>query len=80
MAIVLSAYNYKLCYCLVHLKNDADCMSRLDFDSESYEKHSVIENDVFLAELIHAQVAAKVALYTNRDSMRSKVIIYINYG
>ena len=50
-------------------------MSRLDFDSESYEKHSVIENDVFLTELIHAPVAAKVAFYTNRDSVLSKLSV-----
>ena len=56
-------------------------MSKLHFDNESYEKHSAIENHVFLTELIHAPVTAKeVAIYTNRDSMLSKVINYINHG
>ena len=78
-AIILSAYSYKLCYRLGNENNNADCMSRLHFDNESYEKHSVIENNVFLTELIHAPVTAKeVALYTKCDSMLSKVISYIN--
>ena len=77
-AIILSAYNYKLCYCSGN-ENNADCMSRLHFDNESYEKYSVIENNVFLTELIHATVTAKeVALYTKCDSVLSKVISYIN--
>ena len=40
-----------------------------------------MDNHLFLTELIHAPVTAKeVALYTNRDSMLSNVINYINYG
>ena len=34
-------------------------MSRLYFDNESYEKHSVIDNHAFMTELIHAPVTAK---------------------
>ena len=79
--IMLSAYNYKLCYCSGNENNNADCTSKLHFDNKSYEKYSVIENHVFLTERIHAPVTAKeVALYTNRDSMLSKVINCINYG
>ena len=56
-------------------------MSRVHFDTESYEKHSVIDNHVFLTEALHAPVTAKeVALYTNRDSASSNVTNYINYG
>ena len=56
-------------------------MSRLHFDHKSHEKHSSIENHVFLTELIHAPVTAKeVAMYTNRDSMLPKVTNYINHG
>ena len=67
-AIILSAYDYKLCYRSGTENNNADCMSRLHFDNESYEKHSAIENHVFLTELIHTPMTAKeVALYTNRD-------------
>ena len=80
-AIMLSAYNYKLCYCSGNENNNADCTSKLHFDNESYEKHSVIENHVFLTKHIHAPVTAKeVALYTNHDSMLSKVTNCINYG
>ena len=55
-------------------------MSRLHFDKEFKEKHSVEDNRVFMTELMHAPVTAKeVALYTNRDPKLSKVISYINH-
>ena len=80
-AIILSAYDYKLCYRSGNENNNLDSMSRLHFHNEPYEKHSVIDNHVFLTELIHAPVTAKeVALYTNCYPILSKVINYINYG
>ena len=57
-AIILSAYNYKLCYHPDNENNNADCM-RLHFNNEPYEKYSVKDNHVFLTELIHAPVTAK---------------------
>ena len=80
-AIILSAYDYKLCYRSGNENNNADCMSRLHFDKEFKGKHSVVDNHVFMTELIHASVTVKeVALYTNRDPKLSKVISYINRG
>ena len=74
-ATILSAYNHKLCYRSGNENNNADCMIRLQFDNESYEKHLVIDNHVFLTELIHAPVTAKeVALYTNCGSILSKIL------
>ena len=80
-AIILSVYNYKLCYSSGNENSNADCMSRLYFNDESNEKYSVIENHVFLTELIHAPVTTKeVALYTNYDPILSIVFNCINYG
>lgn len=31
-SIILSSYNYELCYCLGNENNNADCMSRLHFN------------------------------------------------
>ena len=36
--IILSAYNYKLCYRSCNESNNPDCMSRLHFNNEPYEK------------------------------------------
>lgn len=55
-------------------------MSRLHFNNESYEEHSVTDNHLFLIKLIHASVTTKVASYTNRDLILSKVINFVNYG
>ena len=80
-SIILSAYDYKLCYHLDNENNNANCISRLHFNNESYEKHPVIDNHLFVIRLIHAPVTAKeVALYTNPEPILSKVINYINYG
>ena len=79
-SIILSSYNYELCYCLGNENNNADCMSRLHFNNESYEEHSVTDNHLFLIKLIHASVTTKVASYTNRDLILSKVINFVNYG
>ena len=38
-AIILSAYNYKLCYCSGHESNNADRLSGLHFDNKSYIKN-----------------------------------------
>ena len=38
-AIILSAYDYKLCYHPGNENNNADCM-RLHFNNEPYEKHN----------------------------------------
>ena len=77
-AIISSTYNFRLCYCLGNENSNADCMNRLHFNNESSEKHSIIDNHVFLTELIHAPVTAKQVAF-NCDQVLSKVIDYINY-
>ena len=79
--IILSAYDFKLCYQSGNQNNNADCISRLHFDKEFKEKHSVVDNHIFMTELIHAPVTVKeAASYTNRDLKLLKVISYINHG
>ena len=56
--IILFAYDYKLWYRSGKEKINADSMSRLHFDNESYEKHSVIDNHAFLTKVTHAPVTA----------------------
>ena len=56
--IILFAYDYKLWYRSGKEKINADSMSRLHFDNESYEKHSVMDNRAFLKKVTHAPVTA----------------------
>ena len=58
--IILSTCDYKLCYCLVNENKNADCMSRLHFNNEPYEKHSVIGNHLLQTELIDTLIDDKL--------------------
>ena len=57
--IILSGYDYTLCYRSGHQNSNADCMSRLNFNLETETEFSTMDNHVFLTELEHAPVTSK---------------------